>query len=162
MLVKSQDDGRYVIRLLANMNKSSRSALVPLALELTQVFDHYLDFARPRLLKPISTSGAELPAPAPHDYLFVKRNGSAPRASFASCTQLITQHVIGRPVTAHIFRAAVITTFYAATNASQTEMDTLAAVICHDPQTAKRFYWRPILSEAAVNTNDKMTRLLLS
>ena len=149
-----QTDGRYWVKILAEMSKNGKPTMFAISAQLTAAFDHYLEVVRPRLL-------AQLPsAEATHDYVFVKRNGAAPRADFSACTCLVTQSLIGRPVNAHAFRAAVVTAFYE-TGASQSEMDVLATIMAHDPTTAKNFYYRPQIAAAAVQTNDRMAELLL-
>src|SRR6185312_11920064 len=99
-----------------------------LPLELTEPVDFYLQTIRPLLLRP---HGQE------HDYVFFKRNGSAPRVDFSELTSLVTQNLIGRPVNAHAFRSAVITSYYRDGAASQGEMDTLANIMAHDSTTAR-------------------------
>lgn len=149
---------------------------------LTPAFDHYLQIVRPRLLnqnpqasgKAHTSEGqfeeasvAAVPAASEvsqtlqHDYVFVKRNGTAPRSDFSACTSLVTQQYIGRAVNAHAFRAAVVTAYYEM-GATQSEMDILANIMAHDPATAKSFYYRPKVAAAAIQTNDKVAQLLLS
>ena len=156
--VKQAEDNRYVMRLLADQCKNNRPTLVPLTLELTTIIDHFLDVVRPRLLAPINKLG-ERPEPQPHDYLFVKRNGT-PRLDFRSSCNLVTQHAIGRAVNPHAWRSAIITALYQ-TDVSQNEMDTLAAVMSHSPAVARSVYFRPVFAQAAVQTSDKVKRLLL-
>lgn len=154
-----QTDDRYWVKILAEMSKNGKPTMFAISAQLTAAFDHYLDIIRPRLLAQ-GLASARSESDAPHDYVFVKRNGTAPRADFSTCTCLITQTLIGRPVNAHAFRAAVVTAFYE-TGASQSEMDVLATIMAHDPTTAKNFYYRPQIAAAAVQTNDKMAELLL-
>jgi hypothetical protein len=152
--VKQAADGRYWVQILAEQSKNGKPTTFAIAEQLTPALDYYIDTIRPRLL-------AAMPGGiSAHDYLFVKRNGTAPRTDFSSCTTLVAQRYIGRPINAHAFRAAVITTFYQA-GASQSEMDTLASIMAHDPSTARNFYFRPQFGQAAVQTNEKMTSLLL-
>ena len=95
-----------------------------------------------------------------HDYLFCKNNGTAPRTEFSTCTNVVTQQLIGRPINAHAFRAAVITTFYGA-NASEADMNTLASIMSHDATTARNFYFRPVYMKAAEETSKRMMEQLL-
>lgn len=142
----------YWVKLVAQQSKNGRPTMFALPSVLTPIFDYYLATVRPRLLA--SSNGSV------HDYVFMKSNGSAPRADFTSCTSLITQHYVGRPINPHAFRAAVITTYYD-TGASQSDMNVLADIMAHDPKTAHAFYYRPEFSQVARAANDKMMRLLL-
>ncbi len=144
--VKQESDGRYWVKLLADMSKNGKPTTFALPHQLTAPFDFYLSSIRPRLLQKQREQ---------HSYVFVKHNGSAPRSEFSSCTALITQRIIGRAVNAHAFRGAVITTFYEA-GASQGEMDMLARIMAHDPATAKSFYHRPQFETAAVQSSERM------
>ncbi len=117
--------------------------------ELTAPYDFYLENIRPLLLK-----GQK------HDFVFCKRDGQGPRPEFSSFTSAVTNEVLGRPINAHTFRSAVITTFYES-GATQSEMDVLANLMAHDSATAKAHYFRPQFAKAAVRTNLQMTRLLL-
>ena len=116
-LVK-QADGRYWVRMLAAQNKNSKPTIFPLAVELTEPFDYYLQTLRPQLLQ-----GQQ------HDYVFLKRNGSAPRVDFAELTSAATTQTIGQPKNPHAFRSAVITAFYTQTGATQSNMDDLANIV---------------------------------
>jgi integrase len=154
---KEAADGLYWVKMLANMSKNGKPTTFAIPAQLTAAFDFYLETIRPRLI------GQLLPLPegeTAHDYIFVKHNGSAPRSDFSSCTNLVTQRLIGRPINAHAFRTAVVTAYYQA-GASQSEMDTLASIMAHDPATARNFYFRPQFNQAAMQANDKMTELLL-
>jgi len=146
-----QADGRYWVKILAEMSKNGKPTMFAISPQLTAAFDWYFEVIRPRLMSQVATT---------HDFVFVKHNGSAPRADFSACTCLVTQRLIGRPVNAHAFRAAVVTAFYE-TGASQSEMDVLANIMAHDPTTAKTFYFRPQQAAVAVQANDKMAELLL-
>ena len=152
--VKESADGRYWVKMLADMSKNGKPTTFAIPAQLTPAFDFYIDTIRPRLV------GQQQPPADSHDYVFVKQNGSAPRPDFSSCTNLVTQRLIGRPINAHAFRAAVITAYYQA-GASQSEMDTLASIMAHDPATARNFYFKPQFNQAALQANEKMTELLL-
>lgn len=145
-------DGRYWIRMLAELNKNGRPTVFSLPNELTAPFDHYFEAVRPRLLQ-LHEVGEQ------HDYVFFKKNGTAPRAEFSELTSLATQQLIGRPVNAHAFRSAVVTTFYQ-TGASQSQMDVLASIMAHDPSTARNYYFRPQMAKAAVDTGNRMVQAL--
>jgi hypothetical protein len=147
-------DGQYRVKILAEMSKNGKPTTFCIPPVLTSAFDLYLATIRPRLLS--QRAGGE---PLLHDYVFVKRDGSAPRADFSSCTSLVTQFLIGRPINAHAFRAAVITAFYE-TGATQSEMDVLATIMAHDPSTAKNFYYRPQLAAATAQTSERVIKLL--
>lgn len=146
-----QADGRFWVKILAELSKNGKPTLFAISSQLTSAFDHYFAVVRPRLV----AQAQEI-----HDYVFVKHNGTAPRADFSACTCQVTHGLIGRPVNAHAFRSAVVTAFYE-TGASQSEMDVLATIMAHDPTTAKNFYYRPQIAAAAVQTNDRMAELLL-
>lgn len=144
-------DGRYWVRVLAELNKNGRPTVFALPVELTEPFDHYFHTLRPRLLV---QSGNE------HDYVFFKKNGTAPRADFSELTSLATQQLIGRPVNAHAFRSAVVTTFYQ-TGATQSQMDVLANIMAHDPATARTYYFKPQMAQAAIETGERMMDALV-
>lgn len=150
-------DGRYWVRMLADHNKNGKPTAFALARELTEPYDFYLSTIRPALLQQQHHQGEGNQL---HDYVFFKRNGSAPRADFSELTALATQQLIGRPVNAHAFRSAVITTFYKS-GASQSDMDVLASLMAHDPATARTYYFRPQMAEAAVSTNERVLASLL-
>jgi hypothetical protein len=152
-LVK-QADGRYWVRMLAEMSKNGKPTMFALPEQLTPAYDSYLAVVRPRLL-------AGTRVAVTHDYVFFKRNGVAPRPDFGSSTAFVTQQLIGRPINPHAFRSAVITTFYE-TGATQVEMDTLANIMAHDPSTARQFYYKPVLSQAALQTSQRMVQQLLA
>ena len=138
--------------MLAEQSKNGKPVTFPLPTQLTGPFDHYLDVVRPRMLR--------LCAASSHDYVVFKRNGT-PRTDFSSHTNKASLELIGRAINAHAFRAAVITTFYTTTNASTNDMNLLADIMCHDPTTARNFYFRPQFEQASVATNQKMVDILL-
>jgi integrase len=150
--VKHEEGGRYWVKLLADMNKNARPTTFPLVQELTPALDLYLQTVRPRLLRTVGD--------AAHDYVFFKRNGSAPRSDFKSCTTLVTQQMLGRAVNPHAFRSAVIT-LYVDTGATQSELDNLACIMAHSADTAKAYYYRPAAHQKAIAANDRMRDLLL-
>ena len=153
-LAKHSDDGRYWVKMLAELNKNGKPCMMAFPAELTQPFDFYFEHVRPQLLAGTKFSTRT------HAYVFFKRDGQAPRPEFSTWTTAVTMQLIGRPINAHAFRAGVITTFYE-NGASQGEMDVLASLMAHDSATAKTHYFRPQFAQAAVRTNDQMTRLLL-
>jgi hypothetical protein len=146
-------DGKYWVRLLADMCKNGKPTLFSVPELLTPAVDHYFKHVRPQLL-------ARLDPSQTHDYVFCKRNGTAPRPEFSSCTNLVTMKLIGRSINAHAFRSAVVTTFYGA-NASQADMDILANIMAHDATTARNFYHRPVHMEAVQETSQRMLQQLL-
>jgi hypothetical protein len=147
------------VRMLAEQSKNGKPVTFSLPTPLTVPFDHYLDVVRPRMLRQCGTVSGNVASS--HDYVFFKRNGAAPRTDFSSHTNTVTLELIGRAINAHAFRAAVITTFYTTTGASQTEMNALADIMAHDPATARNFYFRPQFEQASVVTNQKMVDILL-
>lgn len=153
-LVKTND--QYWIKLPAESSKNNRPVILPVAKQLTHAYDRYLAVARPTLLKELLASSVQ-----DHGYVFVKRSGHAPRPEFSSMTTVVTSTILGKPINAHAFRAAVITTFYE-NGASQSQMDTLATLMAHDPSTARAFYYRPQYTEAALLATAQMTKLLLT
>lgn len=155
-------DGLYWIRALAEQSKNGRPTRFCLPVLLTPIFDAYLAWIRPRLLVAgaQSSRGAHKDAPL-HDYVFFKRDGSAPRADFSSSTNVVTLKLLGRPINAHAFRQAVITTFYSDCHASQADMNILANLMVHDQNTAREFYFRPMHSQAAAATSQRMVDHLL-
>ena len=143
-------DGCYKVNMLAELNKNGKPTSFVLPKELSEPFDFYLATLRPRLLR---EQGQE------HDYVFFKRNGTAPRADFSDLTTVATQQLIGRPVNPHAFRSAVITTFYE-TGATQSQMDVLASLMSHSSETARSYYFKPQMAKAAVETNNRMLQAL--
>ena len=143
-------DGRYWIKMAADMNKNGKPTCFALPLQLTEPFDYYLESIRPNLLR----QGDQQ-----HNYVFVKKNGTAPRSDFSELTSIATQQLIHRPVNAHAFRSAVITAFYE-TGATQSDMDVLANIMAHDSATARSYYFRPHMAKAVVSTNDRLLRVL--
>jgi hypothetical protein len=108
-LVK-ESDGKYWVRLLADMTKNGKPTLFALPDALTSAMDHYLQYVRPRILARLSPAAQPGAGEADlHDYVFCKTNGAAPRSEFSNCTNLVTQQFLGRPINAHAFRAAIIT-----------------------------------------------------
>lgn len=148
-------DGRYWIRMLAEQNKNGRPTMFSLAAELTPAYDVYLQHVRPSLLQRMARRDV-----AQHDYVFFKRNGSAPRTDFSSSTCVVTQAVLRRPVNAHTFRSSLITTFYSS-GASEADMTMLASIMAHDPATQRDFYYKPKHNEAAVQASQRMVNQLL-
>ena len=154
---KHADDGRFWVQMVASMSKDNRPVLFALPKLLTPVYQFYIETVRPRLLAPASAD-----RPAEHDYLFVKANGSAPRANFSTSTNLITQALLGpsRAINAHAFRSAVVVKFYSA-GVTQNEMSVLANLMSHSVATARQHYHRVDYLKEAVKANDKMASLLL-
>jgi integrase len=95
-----------------------------------------------------------------HNYVFMKKSGHGPRAEFSSMTNAVTSTLIGRPINAHTFRSALITSFYE-NGASQSEMDTLATLMSHDPATARSFYYRPQFTNTALAASNQVCNILL-
>lgn len=154
---KNPEDDRYYVKILAEMSKNGKPVLFALPIELTPAYDLYLHVIRPRMLE----RSLRLTKPqCRHKYVFFKQNGQAPRAEFTSLTTTVTLRILGRAINAHAFRSAVITTYYQA-GASQAEMDTLANIMCHDPSTARNFYFRPQFNQVALQANNKMSNILL-
>jgi integrase len=165
-------DGKYWVRMLADMCKNGKPTLFAVPELLTPIVDYYLQVVRPRMLArqpqlmyedgaaAASSSSLQHSVVPSHDYFFCKTNGTAPRVEFSTCTSLATMQLIGRPVNAHAFRSAVITTFYSA-NASQADMDTLANIMSHDAATARNHYYRPQHMRAAEETSQRMMKQLL-
>jgi len=141
--------------------------LFPLAAQLTPAFDTYFQCVRPRLLAAAlarSSGRCGTAAAAPnlsHNYVFCKRNGTAPRTEFGTSTHLVTQTVLGRPINAHAFRSSVITTVFSS-GASQADLTTLASIMAHDPATQRNFYFKPQHSLAAVQTGQRLAERLLA
>lgn len=154
--LKREQDGRYWIQLLAEMNKHGKPTRFALPTQLTAAYDYYLATVRPRLLKGTYIASQQ---EYQHDYVFFKRCGKAPRSDSSGATTVVTQHLIGRPINPHAFRAGLITTFYEA-GATQNDMDILATIMAHDSTTARTYYNRPQLAAAAVETSQRVTQIL--
>jgi hypothetical protein len=148
---KKEADGRYWIRILAELNKNHKPSCFALPMQLTSAYDTYLSTIRPRMLQQLGVN---------HDYVFFKRCGKSPRHDFSEITSVVTQHLIGRPVNAHAFRGAVITLFYDQGEATQADMDKLATIMAHDSSTAKNYYYRPQIQQAALGTSERILSLL--
>jgi hypothetical protein len=95
-----------------------------------------------------------------HDYVFFKKNGTAPRADFGELTSTATMQTIRQAKNPHAFRSAVVTAFYTKTGATQSDMNTLAQIMAHDPLTARNCYYRPQMAQAASETNARMRKVL--
>jgi hypothetical protein len=95
-----------------------------------------------------------------HNYVFFKKNGTAPRSDFSDLTAMACQSIIGRAVNAHAFRSAVIMLAYSAPGVTQTDMDVLANIMAHSPATARNSYYKPDLMKKALGTSDRMLNLL--
>jgi hypothetical protein len=77
--VKEPAEGsRYWVKLLADMSKNGKPTTFAIPPQLTAAFDYYLANVRPRLVQ----QQAE-----PHDYVFVKHNGSFPRSDYSNGAQ---------------------------------------------------------------------------
>ena len=150
-------DGLFWIRMRAEQSKNGRATMFALASQLTPAYDIWLQCVRPRLLARSATHGQQL---QPHDYVFFKRSGAAPRTDFSSSTCLVTQQVLGRPVNAHTFRSSLITTFYSS-GANEAEMSMLASIMAHDPATQRNFYYKPKHQQAAQQASQRMVDQLL-
>jgi hypothetical protein len=148
---KKETDGRYWIRILAELNKNHKPTCFALPMQLTEAYDVYLGAIRPRMLQQLEVN---------HYYVFFKRCGKAPRPEFSEITSVVTQHLIGRPVNAHAFRGAVITLFYDQGHATQSDMDNLATIMAHGSTTAKNYYYRPQMQQAALGTSERVLNLL--
>ncbi len=157
-----ENDGRYWICILSEQSNNARPTRFALPTQLTPAYDKYLRVIRPRLLAAgaMSARGAHRDAPD-HDFVFCKRDGSAPRADFSSSTCVVTMRILGKAINAHAFRSTVITTFYSS-GATQAQMHNLASIMAHDPETARQFYYKPMHSQAAVETGQRMLEQLLS
>lgn len=153
---------KYWVQLPAERSKNRKPVLLALPDILTPHYDFYLQKLRPSYLDHCSKRYSDLEANRfTHQYVFFKRSGEGPRDEFASLTRQVTLHLIGRSVNAHEFRAALITNYYES-GATQAQMDTLATLMAHDSNTAKQYYYRPKLAQAAVNTNEAMMRVVLA
>ena len=134
------EDGRFWIKLLAEQSKNSRPTFFALPLELTPVYDHYLEQVRPRLL--VQATAGSRSAAAGGDtvqsqHLFTKRNSDAARTDFNSCVNLVTQEFLGRPLNSHSFRSAVTTAYYSKTCGSEHDLILLSQIMGHDVGTAR-------------------------
>jgi hypothetical protein len=134
------EDGRYWIKLLAEQSKNNRPTFFALPLELTPVYDHYLEQVRPRLLVQ-ATAGSRSAAAggdtAQSQHLFTKRNSDAARTDFNSCVNLVTQEFLGRPLNSHSFRSAITTAYYSQTCGSEHDLILLSQIMGHDVGTAR-------------------------
>ena len=90
-------DGRWWIEMPAELNKNRKPTLLPIPPELTSAMDFYIVHVRPAMLRAALQKGAA-PSTLAHTYLFVKHNGSAPRAEFGSQTKRVTKRLLGREI----------------------------------------------------------------
>jgi hypothetical protein len=148
-------DGRWWIRMVGEVMKNGKPTVIALPKQLTEPYDYYFATIRPVLLR--QQKGVE--GGESHDYVFFKKNGSAPRTDFTDFTTIATTQLVGRAINPHAFRAAVVTAFYE-TGATQSDMDILANIMCHDTATARAYYHRPKMAKAAVDTGDRMIHAL--
>ena len=145
-----ESDGRYWIKMSSEKNKNGKPTLFALPAQLTEYFDFYLTHVRPRLLDSSEVD---------HQYVFCKKSGKAPRTDFSELTTTVRQQLIGRPVNAHAFRSALITTFYNG-GATQSDMDKLASIMAHDSTTARNYYFRSQMAQASLDTSQRIIDLL--
>ena len=157
--LKKHSDGRYWAEMPAEMNKNRKPTMLTIPVELSPHLDFYLQHVRSAMLREAAASGISH-SKLSHAYVFFKKTGEAPRPDFSGFTRSVTARLIGREVTAHAFRAGVITTYYEE-GATQGQMDTLANLMAHDPSTARNYYYRPQFARAAAATNQEMASLLL-
>lgn len=158
--LKKHSDGRYWAEIPAEMNKNRKPTMLTIPAELSPHLDFYLSHIRSAMLREAAASGISHNKLS-HAYVFFKKSGEAPRPDFSGLTRSVTARLIGREVTAHAFRAGVITTYYEE-GATQGQMDVLANLMAHDPSTARNYYYRPQFARAAAATNQEMTSLLLN
>jgi hypothetical protein len=160
-LVK-EEDGRYWVKILADLSKNGKPTLFTIPDQLTKSFDLYIKIIRPRLLQTAIGRTTKLKNDkfVDHNYMFFNNNGREPRTEFVTYTNVVTQQLIGRAVNPHAFRSAVIQAFYE-TGATQNDMDLLARIMSHSSNTAKDFYYRPKMTEAAIQTNQRIAEFLL-
>ncbi len=71
-----------------------------------------------------------------------------------------TMQTVGQPKNPHAFRSAVVTAFWTQAGATQSDMNMLAQIMAHDPATARNHYYRPQMSQAALQTNERMRQVL--
>ena len=71
----------------------------------------------------------------------------------------MSKALIGRPVNCHAFRGALVTTYYTS-GATQNDMNALAAVMAHDPATARDYYFKADAQKQALEVNDTMREAL--
>ncbi len=91
-------DGRWWVRMVGETMKNGKPTVFALPKQLTEPFDFYFSTIRPELLRQHGGNDA-------HDYVFFKKNGSAPRKDFSELTALATTQLIGRAVNPHAFRS---------------------------------------------------------
>jgi hypothetical protein len=72
----------------------------------------------------------------------------------------VCKELIGRPVNCHAFRAALVTSFYSS-GATQGQMNSLAAVMAHDPATARNFYFKIDAQKQALEVEGLMRQAYL-
>ena len=136
------EDGRYWVKLLAEQSKNNRPTCFALAMQLTSVYDRYLEHVRPRLLAQ-ATVGSKNALTRDGDgadpqHLFMKRNSASARTDFNSCVNMVTQKFLGRPLNTHSFRSAVTTAYYNNTcSGSESELIVLSQIMGHDIGTAR-------------------------
>lgn len=90
-------DGRWWVRMIGETMKTGKPTVFALPQLLTESFDYYFASIRPELLRQHGGNDA-------HDFVFFKKNGSAPRKDFSELTTLATTQLIGRAVNPHAFR----------------------------------------------------------
>lgn len=145
-----ESDGRYWVKMPTKLNKNAKPTLFGAHGAVRPVPGEI----RPRLLQPSAVDVAA----STHSYLSFKRSDSAPRVNFSELTCVATQQLLGRPVNAHAFRGAFITTYYSA-GAMQSDMSNLASIMAHDPATARNYYYRPQMAQTALGTSRRIVDL---
>jgi hypothetical protein len=178
-------DGRYWIKLSAQHSKNQKPVCLPIPQSLTMFCNHYIAVARPTIMRfgqaaartggaddatdetsSSSSSASSSSAPSSQhvvddQFMFLKKNGTGPRAEFSEWTRYVSQQELGRPISAHTFRSSVITAYYES-GATQSQMSDLARYMAHSDQVQKQYYYRPEYVKNVVTANDKLQELLVT
>jgi hypothetical protein len=101
----------------------------------TQLFRAWLKYYRPVLMRSLQPQAAGWE----HSYLFVKRDGSAPRHEINNATSAVQRHYLGHAAAAHRFRAMQATDGQVA-GISPQEHKAMCAGRQHSESAASRYY----------------------
>jgi hypothetical protein len=105
----------YQIKISASESKTGWPVVLSIPAELTGHLTWYLGHVLP--------GGYRGP-------IFLQRGGD-PRQDFSAVARAITQQLIGRPMSAHTFRASITSIFYGRGDVSDEQLRHLAATMNH-------------------------------
>jgi hypothetical protein len=120
----TNSSNEYIIRISAEFSKTGMPVLLSVPAQLTAHMTWYLTH-----LLPAGHTGP----------VFLQRGGD-PRQDFSSATRAVTLQLIGRAVSAHAFRASIVTMYHSRPDTSEAMMRTLANAMGHSSEVQRSHY----------------------